>query len=245
MKRDVLTRLDGLSKRGREPVGRDEPSSQMTGPQMSGPQMSGPQMFGPQMFGPQMFGPQMFVQRDPDHHDEPTWEVRQPHSSGRRRFDGRTRSILTVAAVAAVIVNAGAAWTYWKVGSQPAAARAGTVVELTLRGRSDLSRSLTPGGTGSLTVTVTNDNDFPIRITSLKPGPGNVVADDEHRDAGCLTTGVTMSRPDFEVSWDVAKNTIGAFTVPAGLRMAATSKRACAGATFTVPLQSSGISGQP
>src|SRR3954447_19099873 len=36
--------------------------------------------------------------------DEPTWEVRQPNRSGMGRFDGRTRSILTVAAVIAVIV---------------------------------------------------------------------------------------------------------------------------------------------
>jgi hypothetical protein len=176
--------------------------------------------------------------------EEPTWEVRRPGRS-RGRLDGRTRSILSAAAVAAVVVNAGAAWAYWMVtGSEPGGGRTGAAVDLTLRGRSDLNRPLHPGATGNLTVTLTNDNDFPIRITSVSPGPGNVVADDEHRDAGCLAdTGVSLTKPAFEVSWDVPRNTIGAFSIPDGLRMTASSNKACQGATFTVPVQVSGVSG--
>jgi len=189
--------------------------------------------------------PEVSVLVDVDGHDEPTWEVRQPDPgrSGWRRIDARTRAILTAAAVAAIVVNAGAAWTYWKVtASQTGGARAGIAVKLTLRGRSDLSRPLRPGDTGNLTVTLTNDNDFPIRITSVRRGGGNVVADDEHRDAGCLDTGVSLTKDAFAVSWDVARNTIGAFTVPGGLRMTRETRAACAGATFTVPLLTSGVS---
>jgi hypothetical protein len=224
VKRDVLPRRDGPSKRG-GPNRRDGSSGRAGLP-----------------------APEMIVQREVDEHDEPTWEVRQPNAgrSGMRRIDGRTRSILTVAAVAAIVVNAGAAWAYWKVTeSKTASARAGTTVQLTLRGRSDLSRPLTPGSTGNLTVTVINDNDFPIRITSVAPGVGHVVADDEHRDAGCLETGVSMTKSDFPTSWTVPRNTIGAFTLTDGLRMAPNVKRACAGATFTVPLQTSGITERP
>ena len=220
MKRDVLARRDGLTGRGGS--NRRDGSASRTG----------------------LPAPEMIVQRDVAEQDEPTWEVRQPNAgrSGLRRIDGRTRSILTVAAVAAIVVNAGAAWAYWKVTeSETASARAGTSVQLTLRGRSDLGRPLTPGDTGDLTVTVTNDNDFPIRITSVAPGPGHIVADDEHRDAGCLETGVSMTKDNFAASWDVPRNTIGAFTLTGALRMAPTAKKACAGATFTVPLQTSGI----
>jgi hypothetical protein len=176
--------------------------------------------------------------------EEPTWEVRQPGRKGR--LDARTRSILSAAAVAAIVVNAGAAWAYWKVtASETGSARAGTAVELTLRGRSDLNRPLMPGGTGNLTVTLINDNDFPITITSVSPGPGNVVADDEHRDAGCRdNTGVSLTKAAFDVSWDVSKNTIGAFSIPDGLRMDGNSNKACRGATFTVPVQVSGVSGR-
>jgi hypothetical protein len=176
--------------------------------------------------------------------DEPTWEVRQP-GTRKRRLDGRTRSILTMAAAAAVVVNAGAAWVYWQVTSAaPGHETAGASIALELRGRSDLNRHLLPGGTGNLTVTVTNDNDFPIKITSVTPGSGNIVADNERRDNGCRdATGVAMARTSFAVSWDVARNTVGAFTIPDGLRMAADANPACKGATFTVPVQVNGVGG--
>ena len=185
---------------------------------------------------------EMIVQSDME---EPTWEVLRP-GRGKRRLDGRTRSILSAAAVAAVVVNAGAAWAYWKVtASETGSARAGTAVELTLRGRSDLNRPLTAGGTGNLTVTLTNDNNFPITITSVSPGPGHVVADNEHRNAGCRDdTGVSLTKTTFDVSWDVPKNTIGAFSIPDGLRMAVSSDKACRGATFMVPVQVSGVGGR-
>ena len=174
--------------------------------------------------------------------DEPTWEVRQPNSgrSGMRRFDGRTRSILTAAAVVAIVVNAGVAWAYWRITGSDTGSRVG--VELTLRGRSDFNRPLGAGETGNLTVTLTNDYDFPVRITSVKPAPGRAVADDEHRDAGCKDPEVTMTRDTFDVEWDVPRNTIGAFTIPEGLTLAPGEPAACRGATFTVPLQVSGFS---
>lgn len=166
---------------------------------------------------------------------------------GRRRgwsarLDARTRSILAAAAAGALIVNAGAAWAYWRItGSATGRADAGAFVELTLRGRSDLNKPLTPGGTGNLVVTVTNDHDFPIRITSVAPGEGNIIADDEHREAGCTRTGVVVARDWVSVQWDVPRNTVGAFTVVEGLAMAPDSDRACAGATFTVPVQAVGL----
>jgi hypothetical protein len=176
-------------------------------------------------------------------HEEPTWEVR-PAGRGRpRRIDRRTRTILSIAAAAAIVVNAGAAWAYWHVTqSRTGPAATGTAVELALRARNDLNKPLTPGGTGNLTVTVTNEYDFPVRITRVTPGSGNIVADDEHRDAGCTVPAVSMTRPRFDVSWDVARNTVGAFTIPDGLVMSRSTQRACRGATFTVPVRVTGFS---
>jgi hypothetical protein len=173
-------------------------------------------------------------------HDEPTWEVRHPD---KRRSDSRTKSILAVAAAAALVVNAGAAWAYWRVmDARTGSAKPGTTVEMQLRGRSDLNVPLMPGRTGNLTVTVTNDNDYPIRITAVAPGAGNVVADDEHRDAGCRDADVALAKSTFPVSWDVARNAIGAYTIPDGLVMARGTTSGCLGATFTVPVQTTGIS---
>jgi hypothetical protein len=182
--------------------------------------------------------------RPPDIHIElNAADYAEPVRERRRPIDARTRAILATAIITAVAVNAGTVWAYWKVAETvPPAARSGVAVELTLRGRSDLNQPLQPGGTGNLTVTLTNDNDFPIKITSVSPAAGNVVADAEHRDLGCLSrTGVSVTSPEFPVSWDVARNTVGAFTVPAGLSMAADARKGCAGATFTVPLQATGI----
>ncbi|MFB9362986.1 hypothetical protein [Actinoplanes nipponensis] len=179
---------------------------------------------------------------DDEHPDD---EVRDPRRRGRlSRLDGRTRTILAAAAIAAALVNAAAVWAYWHIaGSEIAPAGADAYVELHLLGRSDLDRPLTPGRRGNLTVTVTNDHDFPIRITAVRAAPGTVVADDEHRENGCLDGGVTVARPAFQVRWDVARNNVAAFTVPDGLTMAAAAQPACAGAAFTVPVLVSGTAG--
>jgi hypothetical protein len=148
--------------------------------------------------------------------------------------------MLAAAGAVAVVVNAGAAWAYWRVTSAGVGHATGSAIELNLRGRSDYNRPLSPGSTGNLTVRVTNDNSFPIRVTSVSIGTGNVVADAEHRDAGCLQTGVALSRPLFPVSWEVPRNTVGAFTVAGGLAMSVRSDPACRNATFTVPVRAQG-----
>ena len=150
-----------------------------------------------------------------------------------QRLDRRGKVILSVAAAAAVLVNAGAAWAYWTLnGGGTGVAVAGTAIELELTGKSDGSSPLYPGGTSHLTVTVTNQNDFPVKVTSIAPGDGAVTADSAHRAAGCRTTGVVVAQDVLAVSWEVPKNTIGVFTVPDGLRMTNSSDSACQGATL-------------
>jgi hypothetical protein len=162
---------------------------------------------------------------------------------GMRQLDRRGKLIISVAAAIAVLVNAGAAWAYWSLrGEGQAVAVAGSAVELKLQGRSDDSQPLYPGGTADLTVTVTNQNAFPVKVTSVSPGAGKVTADSDHRDAGCQSTGVLVAQDVVAVSWEVPKNTIGVFTVPDGLRMTNSSDSACQGATFTIPVKATGVS---
>lgn len=186
------------------------------------------------------------IELHPSDYEEPTWEVRGPGDKRRRRMDGRTRTILSAAAVAAVVVNAGAAWMYWRItGSETGHWAGATTVELALRARSDLNHPLIAGQRGNLSVTVTNNFDVPIRITSVTPGAGNAVADAEHRDAGCKQTRVGLSRDRFAVSWEVPRNTIGAFTIADGLSMRPDAPAVCNGAVFTVPIQVSGTTRNP
>ena len=153
----------------------------------------------------------------------------------------RARSILTTAAVAAILVNAGVAWTYWRVAeADPLPAGTGPAVRMTLPARSDLNVPLAPGRRGSLLVTMINNHDFPVRIVSVSRGPGKVVADDEHRDLGCKDPVVELTRGEFPVRWDVPKNTVGAFTIPDALIRATGGDEACEGAVFTVPVRGTG-----
>jgi hypothetical protein len=170
-------------------------------------------------------------------HEEPTWEVRQP--GPRRRFDRRARMILGAAAVAALLANAGAAWAYWRFNSQPAENEwaAGSRVEVTVNAISDPARPLQPGATGNLTVTVTNQHGAAVHLTSIVPGPGPVIADDAHREAGCVRPRVEFTRTEFPVSWEVPRNTVGAFILNGVLTMRAGGPAACQGATFTVPVR--------
>jgi hypothetical protein len=159
----------------------------------------------------------------------------------RRTFTRRARSILTTAAVAAILVNAGVVWTYWRVtGADPLQGGYGLAVQMALPARSDLNAPLAPGGRGNLLVTLVNNHDFPVRITSVTAGPGKVTADEEHRDAGCTDPVVRLAQDQFPVRWDVRKNTIGAFTIPNGLTRTAAGHPACEGAVFTVPIQATG-----
>ncbi|GIF24568.1 hypothetical protein BJ973_008047 [Actinoplanes tereljensis] len=186
--------------------------------------------------------PSGHIELRPDDHEEPTWEVRPVRAQRRPRLNRRTRAILSAAAAAAVVVNAGAAWVYWQItGSETGQTGDGTAIELALRARSDLNRPMLRGQEGNLTVTVTNDFDFPIRITAITAGAGNVVADTEHRDAGCRDARVEITRDRFPVSWEVPRNTIGAFTIPGALSLASDAAEVCSGAIFTVPIQASGV----
>jgi hypothetical protein len=164
-------------------------------------------------------------------------------ATGMRKVNRRTKVILTVAAVAAVVVNAGVAWAYWRLtGSGTGIAKAGSAIELNVSGVSDDKKPLYPGGKSNLTVTIANDNSFPIKITTLSPGKGSTTADSEHRNAGCRTTGVVVSKDVHEVSWAVPKNTIGVFTLADAIEMSNASDTACQGATFTIPVQAAGTS---
>lgn len=155
--------------------------------------------------------------------------------------------ILTVAAVAALLANAGAAWAYWHFnGPNPeppaaAVASAAADVEITVTATSDPSRALTPGDVGNLTVTVTNQYSNPVRITSILPARGRIVADDGRRAAGCTNPKVELTRDEFPVSWEVPRNTIGAFILPEALTLRANGSAACKGATFTVPVRARAV----
>jgi hypothetical protein len=161
----------------------------------------------------------------------------------RVMIDRRGRVVLAVAATLALLVNSGVAWLYWRHGEQTGRAATGYTVELELRARSDETMPLHPGGATNLTVTVTNQHAFPVRIVAVRQAAGRVTADTRHRAAGCRATGVAVVADPLPVSWEVPRNAIGVFTVPDALRMTVPADPACRDAVFTVPVRATGIGG--
>ncbi len=160
-----------------------------------------------------------------------------------RKVDRRSKVVLSAAGAAFIAVNAGVAYAFWKLtGDGTATAVAGSAIELNLSGVSDDNKPLFPGGTSNLTVTVANDNAFPITVTTLSPGSGKAVADEAHRKAGCVNTGVVITASVHEVAWTVPKNSVGVFRLPDGIKMTNQSDTTCQGATFTIPVQATAIS---
>ena len=143
------------------------------------------------------------------------------------RLDRRGKVILGLAAAATVLVNAGVAVAYWKIDPQAAARSA---IEVSLTGR-------LYGGTTDLTVTVANQNDFPVAIKGLSAATDEVTADAEHHDRGCRATGVVVLPEVLDFSWHVSAHSVDIFTVTGGVRMADGAGTACRGAVFTIPLQ--------
>ncbi|MBW6433249.1 hypothetical protein KZ829_05760 [Actinoplanes hulinensis] len=153
----------------------------------------------------------------------------------------RTRSVLAVVATTALVAAGGAAWAWSLGGSGTGSASAATVVELKLSARPDPKAPLRPGVVTDLSVTVRNDNLFPIRVTAIRPGSGPTQVDQAHRDAGCLRSGVSLTRQGFGVSWRVPAGASRGFVISEAIQMTNDSDNACQGATFTVPLSAGGV----
>jgi hypothetical protein len=155
----------------------------------------------------------------------------------------RARPVIVAAVVAVLTVTGGAAWALWQVtGSRATSAATQDAVELRLVGRPDPDRPLYPGAKVDLVVTVHNDNSFPVLVNVLRMGTAPVTADQAHRNAGCITTGVALVASPMTVTWRVNPNARKDFILTEGLTMSNDSDSACQGATFSVPLTVSGRS---
>ncbi|MFC3991829.1 hypothetical protein [Actinoplanes siamensis] len=155
----------------------------------------------------------------------------------------RARPAIVVAAVAGLAVSGGIAWAQWRLtGSGQATGTAGTVLGLRLSGQPSPQEPLYPGKLTALSVTVHNDNRFPVLVTTIRAGAGAVTADAAHRAAGCVTTGVSFAKPATAVAWPVPSRSSATFRVSNAVKMTNASDSACRGATFTVPLAASGRS---
>jgi hypothetical protein len=144
------------------------------------------------------------------------------------------RSAIVASAVAVAVVGAGAAWAAWNLsGTGSANATAGSAEPLTV---SNITvTSLTPGVTGNVTLTVSNPNPFPVKVTGFtftdptKPASEDCkVASNIDFPAGTLPT----TPADLLVPAKAATNGTKVITYTGSIHMKADADDNCQGAVF-------------
>jgi hypothetical protein len=148
-----------------------------------------------------------------------------------------------VAAVILVALVAGVAFAAWTAGgSGHGTAQAKTAVALATVAVPASAPSLYPGADASVTVRITNDNDFAVRVTDVVYGSpaatttsGALGACATGADAGLMFTDQTG------LALDVDAHASATFEVD-GVHMGADAANGCQGATFTIPVTLTGAS---
>jgi hypothetical protein len=156
----------------------------------------------------------------------------------------RKSKILVAAAISLVVMAAlGIAFAEWTATSSngKAYAKAKTAVNLSTNAET-ATATLYPGKTGGdAKITVANDNDYKIRLTTIN-GNGTITSD---KGVACdASTGVTFTNqtlPDTTAS-DVAAHSTLTLTLTGSTAMDNTSDNTCQGAVFTIPVAVSGHS---
>jgi hypothetical protein len=184
--------------------------------------------------------------RQPDGSAAPPAAVDEAMRDGSRRDipvqkTPRAKKKLALAAVlAAACVAVGIAWAAWNVsGSGSGYAKAGSASALTLGDASaSTSADLYPGATGSVKVSITNPNSFPVRVTTVT-GTATITSD---KGAACnASTGVSFTNQT-GLTLDLAAGATNTFTLAGSVSMNNSSDNSCQGAVFTIPVSVSGTS---
>ena len=147
-------------------------------------------------------------------------------------------AVLGVGATACVVV--GIAWAAWNVaGTGSGYAKAGSASALTLGdATASTTADLYPGATGSVKVSITNPNSFPVRVTTVS-GNGAITSD---KGAACnAATGVSFSNQS-SLTLDLAAGATNTFTLAGAVTMNNNSDNSCQGAVFSIPVSVSGTS---
>ena len=153
------------------------------------------------------------------------------------------RKLVVVLAAIVVLVLSSIVLAAWSTsGSGNGYAKAGTASALVLGDASaSTTADLYPGSTGAVKIVVTNNNNFPVRITAVsKQAAGTITSD---KGVACnASTGVTFTNQT-GLTLDMAANSgPTTFTLPGAVSMSNASDNTCQGAVFTIPVDVTGIS---
>jgi len=159
-------------------------------------------------------------------------------------------AIVLVGGLGTVVLCSGTAYAYWSSTGTGTASASATTAQAVSASPVTVAAGLYPGATGSAaiagTVTISNPNPFPVKITAVvfnAPTASNLAA-----GKACGTTGVTIAAktaPSITAPLTVpakSNGTNGAATLDVVASMDTTSEDGCQGATFTSTLNLTGQS---
>ncbi len=149
-----------------------------------------------------------------------------------------TRRLLLLAAptlCAVVGLASGAAYAYFTAsGTGTGSASVGAVQTVTISSATvSPSTPLVPGGSGDVTLEVTNPDGAAVTLVSVVGTGGTVTADSGH--PGCTTTGVTFTSQT-GLSAVIQPGTTAPIDLPGAASMSTASSPGCQGATFSIPV---------
>ncbi len=149
----------------------------------------------------------------------------------------RRRSLLLIVPAACVLAGAswGTAYAYFtSSGHGTGSGSVGTMQTVTISSATvNPSTPLLPGGSGDVTLKVTNPNSFAVTLVSVTGTGGTITADSGH--PGCTTTGVTFTNQT-GLSTVIPANSTTAVDLPGAAAMSTASSAGCQGATMSIPV---------
>lgn len=155
------------------------------------------------------------------------------------RLSKKTFAVIAAAATAVIAAVAISAWQTSGTGNLYSKATTASALAL-----GDASAStnadLYPGATGAAVVKITNPNAFPIKITQVTLHTGGTISSD--KGAACdASTGVSFTNQT-GLSLALAANATQTFTLAGAVSMSNASDNSCQGASFTMPVDVTGVS---
>lgn len=142
-----------------------------------------------------------------------------------------------VALIIVAMLGGGVAFAAWMVtGTGAVSGVAGTTVNFTVAATTPASSLLYPGGTAALAGTITNDNAFTVRVTSVTLGTPTTSS------PGCPASNITLPQTTITgLAIDVPGNSNSAvLSLPLAVTMLPTAAEGCKQVTFTVPVTATG-----
>jgi hypothetical protein len=143
--------------------------------------------------------------------------------------------IIAPAVCVAAGLASGAAYAYFTgSGAGTGSASVGTMQSVTISTATvSPSTPLMPGGSGDVTLEVTNPNGVAVTLVSVTGAGGAIAADGGH--PGCTTTGVTFTSQT-GLSTSIPADSTTEVDLPGAAAMSTASSPGCQGATFSIPV---------